>query len=128
MGKKVSLFFTFWGLTILRKPQKVKVKKTFMEKMFSRMLPRGAGDLKLSNMHMAGMGTSMMKGIMKKKHVDSVPELLQSFLDNGGKILACTMSMDVMGIHEEELIEGIEFGGVASYLGDAQEAYSNLFI
>lgn len=128
MGKEVSMFFTFWGLNILRKSKKVRVKKSLVEKMFGMMMPRGTSKLKLSQMHMGGMGTSMIKSIMKKKHVDSLEELLDSFLGNGGKIIACTMSMDLMGIKKEELIDGIEYGGVATYLGDAQDAYSNLFI
>ncbi|MCF7933675.1 MAG: FAD-dependent oxidoreductase [Spirochaetia bacterium] len=128
MGKDVSLFFTFWGLNILRKDNRVRVKKSMIEKMFGAMMPRGVKKLKLSQMHMAGMGTGMIRSIMKKKHVDDLGTLIDTYLENGGKILACTMSMDLMGIKEEELIDGIEYGGVASYLGDAQEAYSNLFI
>ncbi len=128
MGKDVSLFFTFWGLNILRKDSRVRVKKSMIEKMFGAMMPRGVKKLKLSQMHMAGMGTGMIRSIMKKKHVDDLGTLIDTYLENGGKILACTMSMDLMGIKEEELIDGIEYGGVASYLGDAQEAYSNLFI
>jgi NADPH-dependent 2,4-dienoyl-CoA reductase/sulfur reductase-like enzyme/peroxiredoxin family protein/rhodanese-related sulfurtransferase/TusA-related sulfurtransferase len=128
MGKEVSLFFTFWGLNILRKANRVRVKKSMIEKLFGAMMPRGVEKLKLSQMHMAGMGTGMIKSIMKKKHVDDLGTLIDTYLENGGKILACTMSMDLMGIKEEELIDGIEYGGVASYLGDAQEAYSNLFI
>lgn len=128
MGKEVSIFFTFWGLNILRKSEKVKVKKSLIERMFGMMMPRGTGELTLSKMHMAGMGTGMMKSIMKKKNVDSLDSLMSSFLENGGKAIACTMSMDVMGIKKEELIDGIEYGGVATYLGDAQDAYSNLFI
>ncbi|MCF7953596.1 MAG: FAD-dependent oxidoreductase [Spirochaetales bacterium] len=128
MGKDVSLFFTFWGLNILRKPEKIRVKKNMVERMFARMMPRGAGELKLSKMHMGGMGTSMMKKIMKKKHIETVSELMHNFLDNGGKIMACTMTMDVMGLKQEELVDGIDFGGVASYLGDVEESDSNLFI
>ncbi len=128
MGKEVSIFYTFWGLNILRKSNKVKVKKTFIDRLFGAMMPRGADELTLSKMNMGGMGTKMMKFVMKKKRVDSVQDMLESFIENGGKIIACTMSMDIMGIKEEELLDGIEYGGVASYLGDAQEAYSNLFI
>lgn len=128
MGKEVSLFFTFWGLNILRKHQRVHLKKSFIERMFGKMMPRGINKLALSKMNMGGLGTSMMKKVMKKKHVDSLDSLMNTFLEGGGKIIACTMSMDVMGIRKEELIDGIEFGGVASYLGDAQESYSNLFI
>ncbi len=128
MGDEVTIFFTFWGLNILRKAQKINVRKSFMEKMFGWMMPRGAEKLSLSKMNMGGMGTAMMKGIMKKKKVSSLPELIRSAQDMGVKFIACTMSMDVMGIKPEELIEGVEYAGVATYLGEADEANVNLFI
>ena len=128
MGKKVSMFFTFWGLNALRKERYTNKNKNFLDKMFGMMMPKGANKLKLSKMNMGGMGTSMMKYVMKQKNVDSLEELMKTYLENGGKITACTMSMDVMGITEQELVDGVEFGGVAAYLGDAQDAYSNLFI
>ena len=128
MGDEVTMFFTFWGLNILRKAQKIKVRKSFMEKMFGFMMPRGADKLGLSKMNMGGMGTLMMKGIMRKKRVSSLPELIKSAQDLGVKFIACTMSMDVMGIKQEELIDGVEFAGVATYLGEADEANVNLFI
>ncbi len=128
MGRPVTMFFTFWGLTALRKTEKVPVKKSFMEKMFGFMLPRGAGKLKLSKMNMGGMGTAMMKGIMKDKNIDSLEEMMKKAMANGVKIIACSMSMDVMGIRPEELIDGVEIGGVGTYLGDAEESDVNLFI
>ena len=128
LGKKVTMFFTFWGLSVLRKPDKMKVDKSPMEKMFGAMLPRGAEKLKISKMNMGGMGTLMMKKIMKDKNVNTLEELIKSAMDNGVKIVACTMSMDVMGIKPEELIEGVELGGVGYYLGDAEESNVNLFI
>ncbi len=128
MGRPVTMFFTFWGLNALRKSEKVKVKKPFIEKMFGFMMPRGNKKLKLSKMHMAGMGTSMMKKVMKDKNVSSLEELMQQAMDNGIKLVACTMSMDVMGITKEELLDGVELAGVASYLGDAEESNVNLFI
>ncbi len=128
MGRKVTMFFTFWGLTALRKPKRQKVKKSFMESMFGFMLPRGTGKLRLSKMDMGGMGTKMMKKIMRDKNVDSLEELVQKAIKSGVKIVACTMSMDVMGIKKEELIEGVELAGVGSYLGDAEESNVNLFI
>ena len=128
MGKEVSMFFTFWGLNILRKDQKVKVKKSVIEKMFGFMMPKGTKKLKLSKMNMAGMGSAMMKKVMRDKNVNSLEDLIKSAMDNGVKIVACTMSMDVMGIKREELIDGIELGGVASYLGDTDDANHNLFI
>jgi NADPH-dependent 2,4-dienoyl-CoA reductase/sulfur reductase-like enzyme/peroxiredoxin family protein/TusA-related sulfurtransferase/rhodanese-related sulfurtransferase len=128
MGRPVTMFFTFWGLTALRKEEKQNVKKSFMESMFDTMLPRGSKKLKLSKMNMGGMGTSMMKKIMNDKNVDSLEDLIQKAMAAGVKIVACTMSMDVMGIKEEELIEGVELGGVGAYLGDAEESNVNLFI
>ena len=128
MGDEVTMFFTFWGLNILRKAQKIKVRKSFMEKIFGFMMPRGADRLGLSKMNMGGMGTLMMKGIMRKKRVSSLPELIESAQELGVKFIACTMSMDVMGIKKEELIDGVEYAGVATYLGEADEANVNLFI
>jgi NADPH-dependent 2,4-dienoyl-CoA reductase/sulfur reductase-like enzyme/peroxiredoxin family protein/TusA-related sulfurtransferase/rhodanese-related sulfurtransferase len=128
MGRPVTMFFTFWGLTVLRRPDKVKVKKSFVEKLFGGMLPRGSGKLKLSRMNMAGMGTAMMKSIMKQKNVDSLDTLIEKAKKAGIKLVACTMSMDVMGIRAEELIDGVELGGVGAYLGDAEESNVNLFI
>jgi NADPH-dependent 2,4-dienoyl-CoA reductase/sulfur reductase-like enzyme/peroxiredoxin family protein/rhodanese-related sulfurtransferase/TusA-related sulfurtransferase len=128
MGRKVTMFFTFWGLNILRRREKVKVKKSFIEKMFGAMMPRGTSKLTLSKMNMLGMGSWMMKGIMKKKNVASLDELIAQAKKNGVRLVACTMSMDVMGIHEEELIDGVELAGVASYLGAAEQSDTNLFI
>jgi len=128
MGKKVSLFFTFWGLNILRKPKKVRVKKTFIEKMFGKMMPRGVDKLPISNMNMAGMGSKMIKAIMKKKNVDSLQVMMKNAMSMGVKITACAMSMDIMGIKKEELMDGIEIAGVATYLADTTEANHNLFI
>lgn len=128
MGRKVTMFFTFWGLTALRKSQKQSVKKSFMESMFGAMLPRGTGNLKLSKMNMGGMGTAMMKKIMNDKNVDSLEDLMKKAMANGVSIIACTMSMDVMGIRKEELIDGVELGGVGTYLGEAEESNVNLFI
>lgn len=128
MGRNVTMFFTFWGLTVLRKSEKQRIKKTFMESMFGTMLPRGSKKLKLSRMNMGGMGTRMMKRIMNDKNVDSLEDLIKKAIKSGVKIVACTMSMDVMGIKKEELIDGVELGGVGAYLGDAEESNVNLFI
>jgi NADPH-dependent 2,4-dienoyl-CoA reductase/sulfur reductase-like enzyme/peroxiredoxin family protein/rhodanese-related sulfurtransferase/TusA-related sulfurtransferase len=128
MGRPVTMFFTFWGLNILRKNKAPRVNKTFMEKMFGMMMPRGSKKLKLSNMNMFGMGPKMIRGIMKKKNVASLEELIQQAKENGVKLVACAMSMDVMGIQKEELIDGIEIGGVAAYLGEAEQSNVNLFI
>ena len=128
MGRKVTMFYTFWGLNALRKNQKVSVKKNLLEKMFGAMMPRGLSKLKLSNMHMLGMGKSMMELVMRKKNVASLEELMKQAMENGVKMIACTMSMDVMGIKEEELIDGVELAGVATYLSDAENSNVNLFI
>lgn len=128
MGRKVTMFFTFWGLNILRRTEKVKVKKSLIAKMFGFMMPRGTKKLRLSNMHMFGLGSRMMKGIMKSKNVLSLDELIEQAKNSGVRLVACTMSMDVMGIKEEELIDGVELAGVASYLGAAENSDTNLFI
>jgi len=128
MGSEVTMFYTFWGLNILRKSKKVKVRKDFMEKMFGWMMPRGADKLGISKMNYGGMGAQMMKKIMKKKNVSTVAELLESAQMMGVKMIVCTMSMDVMGIKEEEMIDGLEYAGVATYLGEADDANVNLFI
>jgi len=128
MGSKVTMFFTFWGLNVLRRNESVDVDKNVMEKMFGWMMPRGADRLGLSKMHMGGAGLKMIKGIMKKKNVAPLPELIQSARDAGVTLVACTMSMDLMGIKREELIDGIEEGGVAMYLDQAESGNVNLFI
>ncbi|MFA5153446.1 MAG: DsrE/DsrF/DrsH-like family protein, partial [Clostridia bacterium] len=128
MGRRVTMFFTFWGLNVLRKTKKQKVKKSFLEAMFGMMMPRGISKLKLSKMNMGGMGTALMKKIMRDKNVDSLEDLVKKAMKAGVKIVACTMSMDVMGIKEEELIDGVELGGVGAYLADAEESNVNLFI
>ncbi len=128
MGRPVTMFFTFWGLNVLRKTEKQNIKKPFIERMFGAMMPQGTSELTLSNMNMGGMGTSMMKKVMKDKNVNSLEELMQQAMANGVKLIACTMSMDIMGITKEELIDGVEYAGVATYLGDAEESNVNLFI
>ncbi|WP_409069141.1 DsrE/DsrF/DrsH-like family protein [Clostridium sp. FAM 1755] len=128
MGKKVTMFFTFWGLNILRKPEKAQVQKGFMDKMFASMMPRGSKKLKLSKMNMMGMGSKMIRKVMKNKNISSLEELIQSAIDSGINIVACQMSMDVMGIKEEELIDGVNIGGVGYYLGEAEDSNVNLFI
>jgi NADPH-dependent 2,4-dienoyl-CoA reductase/sulfur reductase-like enzyme/peroxiredoxin family protein/rhodanese-related sulfurtransferase/TusA-related sulfurtransferase len=128
MGSDVTMFFTFWGLNLLRRAQAVAVRKTFIERMFGWMMPRGAGKTTLSKMNMAGMGTAMIKGIMRKKNVLSLPELIAAAQQSGVRLVACTMTMDLMGIKREELLDGVEEGGVAMYLDRAGSANVNLFI
>lgn len=128
MGRPVTMFFTFWGLNVLRKTEKQNVKKPLIDAMFGKMMPQGVSKLKLSKMNMGGMGTAMMRKVMKDKNIDSLEDLIKKAMDNGVKMIACTMSMDVMGITKEELIDGIEYAGVGTYLGDAEESNVNLFI
>jgi NADPH-dependent 2,4-dienoyl-CoA reductase/sulfur reductase-like enzyme/peroxiredoxin family protein/rhodanese-related sulfurtransferase/TusA-related sulfurtransferase len=127
-GKKVSLFFTFWGLNILKKTNKPAVQKDFMAAMFDKMLPKNSKGLKLSKLNMMGMGSNMMRNIMRKKNIDSLESLIAQAQENGVEFIACTMSMDVMGVKKEELIDGVQFGGVATYLERTEEANLNLFI
>ena len=130
MGKPVTMFFTFWGLNVLRKsgPSDTSLDKDLMEKMFGMMMPKGPKALPLSKMNMGGMGAKMIQYAMERKNVDSLETLMKNALDVGVKLVACTMSMDIMGIKAEELIDGVEYGGVATYLGDAEDAGLNLFI
>ena len=128
MGKKVTMFFTFWGLNILRKHDAPGVEKDTLEKMFSMMMPKGTSKLPLSKMNMGGMGAKMITHVMEKKNVDSLDTLIKNAMDLGVEIVACSMSMDVMGLKEEEFIDGVEIGGVASYLGAAEDSGLNLFI
>ncbi|MEG2213498.1 MAG: DsrE/DsrF/DrsH-like family protein, partial [Clostridiales bacterium] len=123
-----TMFFTFWGINILRKSQSKPRGKTLIDKIFGLMMPKGIDKLTLSKMNMGGMGTAMMKKIMQDKNVDSLEQLIKKAMAAGVKIVACTMSMDVMGIKEEELIPGVALGGVGAYLGDAEESNVNLFI
>lgn len=128
MGKEVTMFFTFWGLNILKKKEKAKVKKDAMEKMFDIMLPSNAEKLPLSKMNMMGMGPAMIKQIMKKHNVDDLETLITNAINMGVRIVACAMSMELMGIKKEEFIDGVEIGGVASYLGAADDSGINLFV
>lgn len=127
-GKKVTMFFTFWGLNIIRKHERVPVQKGFIGKMFGAMMPRGSRKLSLSRMNMMGMGSQMIRGLMKSKNVSSLEELIQTAIDQGVEIVACQMSMDLMGIAREELIDHVGIGGVGYYLGKAEESGHNLFI
>ncbi|MPN03316.1 Sulfur carrier protein DsrE2 [bioreactor metagenome] len=128
MGKKVTMFFTFRGLNILRKHDKVSVQKGFMDNMFGMMMPRGSKRLGLSKMNMLGMGPKMIRSVMKSKNVTSLEDLIKAAMESGIEIVACQMSMDVMGLKQEELIDGVKIGGVGYYLGEAEDSNVNLFI
>ena len=127
-GKKVSIFFTFWGLNAIKKVRKPKVKKDIFGRMFGWMLPADSTRLALSKMNMLGIGSKMMRYLMRKKGVDSLETLRQQAIDQGVEFIACQMSMDVMGIKREELLDNVTVGGVASYMERAEQANVNLFI
>ncbi len=126
-GYDVTLFFTFWGLNILRKDN-INIKKSFIDKMFGMMMPKGADKLTLSKLNMGGLGTFMMKQVMKHKNISTLKELIEQAQKQGIKFIACQMSMDVMGIKQEELIDGVEIAGVAKYIAESNNSNSNLFI
>ena len=127
-GQKVSIFFTFWGLNVIKKERKPSVAEDIFGKMFGMMLPSSSKKLHLSKMSMMGMGDKMMRHIMKKKNIDSLEALRQQAIDNGVEFIACQMSMDVMGVAREELLDNVTIGGVATYMERADQANVNLFI
>ncbi|UQZ33422.1 CoA-disulfide reductase [Paenibacillus sp. PK3_47] len=127
-GRKVTMFFTFWGLNVIRKHQPQKLSKTMIGRMFDMMLPRGSRKLGLSRMNMLGAGPKLIRSIMGSNNVASLEELMQSAITQGVEIVACQMSMDLMGIQREELMDGVKIGGVGYYLGQAAEANHNLFV
>jgi peroxiredoxin family protein len=129
MDDEVTMFFTFWGLNVLRKKHPPHVNgKTGLQRMFGVMMPHGPSHLPLSHMNFAGVGPKLMSKAMQHQHVASIDEMIETAREQGVKFVACTMSMDVMGIKEEELIDGIECAGAASYLAEADEANLNLFV
>lgn len=125
---EVTIFHTFWGLNALRKDENIEVKKTFMEKMFGKMMPRGADKMGISKMNFAGFGPKMIKDVMKKHNALTVPQLIEMAQEQEIKLVACTMTMDLLGLNQVELLDDIEYAGVAAYLADAQEGNVNLFI
>ncbi len=128
MGRDVTLFFTFWGLNVLRKPGSVPVKKDLISRAFGAMMPRGSQHLHLSQMNMGGAGTQLIRWLMIKKHIGTLEALIAQAREAGVHMVACSTSMDLMGIKEAELVEGVTIGGVATYLGLAEHADTNLFI
>ena len=127
-GQKVSIFFTFWGLNVLKKIQKPRTEKDIFGKMFGMMLPSSSLRLKLSKMNMMGLGSRMMRFLMKRKGIDSLESLRSQALAQGVEFIACQMSMDMMGIRREELLDEVTIGGVATYMERADKANVNLFI
>ena len=127
-GQKVTIFFTFWGLNVIKKLHKPETEKDIFGKMFGMMLPSSSKKLKLSKMSMGGIGGKMIRYIMNKKGIDSLESLRQQALENGVEFIACQMSMDVMGVKQEELLDEVTIGGVATYMERADNANVNLFI
>ncbi|MCS7082397.1 MAG: DsrE/DsrF/DrsH-like family protein [Bacteroidetes bacterium] len=127
MGMQVSVFFTFWGLSVIKNHATLRGKR-FTEKLFSLMLPQNMRQLGPSQMNFGGIGARMMRAVMRQKRVQSLEELFQLARELGVRVVACAMSMDVMGIREEELLPGLELGGVATYLADASKSKITLFI
>lgn len=127
---EVTIFHTFWGLNALRKDEDVMVpvKKGFMEKLFGKMMPRGADKMELSKMNYAGMGPKMIKDVIKKHNAVPLPQLIEMAQEQDIKLVACTMTMDLLGLQKEELLDHVEYAGVAAYLADAQDGNVNLFI
>ena len=128
LGRPVTIFFTFWGLNVLRKPEKVSVTKNLIEKAFGFMMPRGTKKLGLSRMNFGGAGAKLIRWIMKENGIASLEELIEDAKAHGVRLVACQMSMDIMGIKPEELIDGIEYGGVATMLGSAEKSDLTYFI
>ncbi|PRO64823.1 DsrE/DsrF/DrsH-like family protein [Alkalicoccus urumqiensis] len=124
----VTIFATFWGLNAFRKDEKMNVEKGKMEKMFGKMMPRGAENMGLSNMNFAGMGPKMIKKVMKKHQAMPLSDLIEMAQEQEVNMVACTMTMDLLGLQKEELIDGLEYGGVAAYLAEAEDGQVNLFI
>ena len=125
---EVTIFHTFWGINALRKQEPVAVKKGFLEKIFAKMMPRGAEKLGLSKMQMLGMGPKMIKHVMNKHNALTLTQLVEMAQEQDIKIVTCTMTMDLLGLQKEELLDGIQYAGVAAYLADAENGNVNLFI
>ncbi|WP_025026111.1 DsrE/DsrF/DrsH-like family protein [Caldalkalibacillus mannanilyticus] len=125
---EVTIFHTFWGLNALRKDENIQVKKGFIEKMFGKMMPRGANKMGLSKMNFAGFGPKMIKDIMKKHNAMPLPDLIEMAKEQDVKLVACQMTVDLLGLQEEEIMDGVEYAGVAVYLANAEEGNVNLFI
>ncbi|WP_227396382.1 DsrE/DsrF/DrsH-like family protein [Jeotgalibacillus aurantiacus] len=125
---EVTIFHTFWGLNALRKDGNVDVQKSAMEKMFGKMMPKGADKMGLSKMNFGGLGQKMIKSVMKKHNAMELPNLIEMAQEQEVKLVACTMTMDLLGLQKEELLEEIDYAGVAAYLADAEDGNVNLFI
>ncbi|MEK3936195.1 DsrE/DsrF/DrsH-like family protein [Sporosarcina sp. FSL W7-1349] len=125
---EVTIFHTFWGLNALRKDAPVPVKKGILERMFGKMMPRGADKMGISKMNFAGMGPKMIKHVINKHNAMTLPQLIDMAQEQDIKLVACTMTMDLLGLDQKELMDGVEYAGVGAYLADAQDGQVNLFI
>ncbi|MGN7329260.1 DsrE/DsrF/DrsH-like family protein [Bacillus pumilus] len=125
---EVTIFHTFWGLNALRKDEMVPMKKGFLEKMFGKMMPRGADRMGISKMNFAGMGPKMIKHVIKKHNAMTLPQLIEMAKEQDINLVACTMTMDLLGLQEKELLDDIQYAGVAAYLAEAEIGRVNLFI
>ncbi|WP_158737774.1 DsrE/DsrF/DrsH-like family protein [Alteribacillus sp. YIM 98480] len=125
---EVTIFHTFWGLNALRKDNQVPVKKGLLEKLFGKMMPRGADKMGLSKMNYLGIGPKMIKNVIKKHNAMPLPQLVDMAHEQDIKLLACTMTMDLLGLQKDELIDGIDYGGVAAYIGESEDGNITLFI
>ena len=125
---EVTIFHTFWGLNALRKDEHVSVKKGFLEKMFGKMMPRGADKMGISKMNFAGMGPKMIKHVIQKHNAMTLPQLIELAKEQEINLVGCMMTMDLLGLQQEELVDGIDYAGVAAYLGEAEDGQVNLFI
>jgi peroxiredoxin family protein len=127
-GMDVAMFFTFWGLSVLKKPGASGGKKNVKESMFAMMTPGSSLGLGTSRLNFFGMGAAMLRSMMKDKNIATLEELIDVARDLGVRMMACTMSMDAMGVSKEELFDGLEYGGVAAYMADASQSRVTLFI
>ncbi|MFB4159032.1 DsrE/DsrF/DrsH-like family protein [Geomicrobium sp. JSM 1781026] len=125
---KVTIFHTFWGLNALRKDEPLKANKSFMEKMFGKMMPRGPEKMGLSKMQFAGVGPKLIKNVMKKHNAMPLADLIDLAEEQDINLVACTMTLDLLGLQKEELRESSQYAGVAAYLADAEDGNVNLFI
>ena len=128
LGREVTMFFTFWGLNILRRPKRVRVQKSLVGRAFGAMMPRGTLKLGLSRMNFSGLGAKMIRGVMKRNGISSLEELIDQARKHGVRLVACQMSMEIIGITKDELIDGVELGGVATFIGSGEQSDMSLFI
>lgn len=125
---EVTIFHTFWGLNALRKEENIKVNKGLLERLFGKMMPKGADRMGLSKMNFLGFGPKMIKHVIKQHQAMTLPQLITMAQEQKVNLVACTMTMDLLGLKEEELLKGIDYAGVAAYLAEAEDGHVNLFI